>query len=413
MTQPLRLLLVTQYFHPEVGATQTRMWQFAKHLVRLGHEVTVICEFPNHPHGVIPPEYDGRWIERDHLEGFDIIRVRVKASSEKNFRTRLLFYLSFMGMGVLGGMTVRGGIDAVIVTSPPLPAALGGWLLSALHRAPLVLDIRDLWPQAAVALGELSNPLAIRAATIVEEFLYRRSRTIVTVTKGFVEHISPRCGDASKLSLIPNGTITELFNPGRTDPSLREKLGLDGKFVCCFAGNMGIAQGLPFLLDLAVSLRSHPDIRFLLIGSGPVRATLEERIEREQITNVLLHDPVPLSEAANYLTMSDLLLVPLRADPVFKTFIPSKMFDCLACGRPIVLGVDGEARLLLEENGGGLFVTPEDIGSYRDAILKLYEDDSLRDEMAARGLEWVTRDYRRVDQAEKLERLLRAGVGRA
>ena len=114
MPRPLRLLLVTQYFHPEVGATQTRMWQFAKHLVRLGHEVTVVCEFPNHPHGVIPPEYDGRWFERDRLEGFDIIRVRVKTSSEKNFRTRLLFYLSFMGMGVIGGMTVRGGIDAVI-----------------------------------------------------------------------------------------------------------------------------------------------------------------------------------------------------------------------------------------------------------------------------------------------------------
>ena len=414
MPTSLRLLLVTQYFHPEVGATQTRMREFARHLAALGHRVTVICEFPNHPHGIMPPEYRGKWFERGRLDGFDVLRVWVKASPVKNFKSRLLFYFSFMVMAVLGGLKLRGRFDAVIATSPPLPVAVSGWALAVLKRACFVMDVRDLWPKAAVALGELSNPRTIRAAERVERFLYRRARRIVAVTEGFVRHIAPRCGDPSKVRLIPNGTIAELFNPGRVDPTLRAKLGLNGQFVCTFAGTMGIAQGLPFLLDLAKNLADVPDVRFLLIGTGPVREQIAARQRREGIANVIFHDQVPLDRVTEYLTMSDVLLVPLRADPVFDTFIPSKMFDCLACGRPIILGVDGEARRMLESRGGGLFARPEDLASYREAILALRADPALRERMAAQGHAWVTAEYTRAAQAGRLEAILRecAGEGR-
>jgi glycosyltransferase involved in cell wall biosynthesis len=406
----VRLLLVTQYFHPEVGATQTRMREFARHLAALGHQVTVVCEFPNHPHGVIPSEYRGKRLVRDRLDGFDVLRVWVKASPVKNFKTRLAFYFSFMVMAVLGGLTLRGRFDAVIATSPPLPVAVSGWALAVLKRARFVLDVRDLWPEAAVALGELSNPRLIRAAEVVERFLYRHADRIVAVTEGFVAHIGPRCGDPAKVHLIPNGTITEVFTPDRVRPELRGELGLDGAFVCTFAGTMGIAQGLPFLLDLAKDLADVPDVRFLLIGTGPVRDALVARQRREGIANVVFHDQVPLDRVTEYLTLSDVLLVPLRADPVFDAFIPSKMFDFLACRKPIILGVDGEARRMLESRGGGLFARPEDRESYRRAILTLRADPELRAREAAAGYAWVTAEYTRAAQARRLETVLRECV---
>ena len=411
MADSLRLLLVTQYFHPEVGATQTRMREFARHLARLGHRVTVVCEFPNHPHGIMPPEYRGKWFEPDRLDGFDVLRVWVKASPVKNFKTRLLFYFTFMVMAVLAGFKLRGRFDAVVATSPPLPVALSGWALSVLKRARFVMDVRDLWPTAAVALGELSNPKLVRAAEVVERFLYRRADRIVAVTEGFVAHIAPRCGDPSKVHLIPNGTITEIFHPDRADPALRGRLGLNGQFVCTFAGTMGIAQGLPFLLDLAKSLADVPDVRFLFIGTGPVRERIVAKQREEGIANVIFHDQVPLEEITEYLTMSDVLLVPLRADPVFDTFIPSKMFDYLACRRPVILGVDGEARRMLEGRGGGLFARPEDLESYRAAVLALRADPALRAKMAAEGYAWVTAGYTRAAQAQRLDALLRACAG--
>lgn len=408
-----RILLVTQYFHPEVGATQTRMYEFAKNLSASGHDVTVLCEFPNHPHGVIPQEYKGKYFERDRGEGFDILRVWVKASPVKNFRTRIWFYFSFMIMAILGSFKLRGKWDAVLATSPPLPVAVSGWVISVFKRAKFIMDIRDIWPEAAVALGELSNPKMILLAEKVECFLYRRSALVPTVTKGFIDHIQKRCGDPSKVCLIPNGTITEIFNPDRRDPELRARLELEDKFICTFAGTMGIAQGLPFILDLAKDLQDHPDIVFLLIGTGPVRAQLEEKIAAEQINNVRLLDQVPLAEITPYLNISDVLFVPLKNDPVFDTFIPSKMFDFLACKKPIILGVDGEARSMLESRGGGLFARPEDAASYRDAILKLKNDPQFRQETADRGYGWVTAEYTRKTQTEQLEQHICQCLGEA
>lgn len=404
----LRLLLVTQYFHPEVGATQTRMREFAKNLARFGHQVTVVCEFPNHPHGVIPEKYRGKWFASERLDGFDVMRVWVKTSTKKNFRTRLFFYFSFMFMSILGGLKIRGRFDAVIATSPPLFVGVSGWVLCVLKRAKFVFDIRDIWPEAAVALGKLSNPKIIGLAKIVEGFLYRRAWRIIAVTRGFVDHIKPSCNGSDKIHFIPNGTVTEIFNPNRVDTALKKRLGLEGKFVICFAGNMGIAQGLPFLLDLAKNLGDHKDIHFLLIGAGPVRDQLMEKQKREGIDNVLIHDQVPLDDIAKYLTMSDVLLVPLRNDPVFDIFIPSKIFDFLSCKKPIILGVNGEARALLEKRGGGLYARAEDLESYRQVVLTLRDNPAMRERMANQGHAWVTADYTRESQAKELERILLA-----
>jgi len=385
----LGVVIVSQYFHPEVGATQTRARELARAFLRAGHRVTVVCEVPNHPHGVIPPEYRGKRFQWDELDGFRVLRVWVATSPEKNFKTRLAFYLSFMVMATLAAFRKLGKVDLVLATSPPLPVAAAGWALAVLRRARFVMDVRDLWPDAAVALGELSKPWMIRAAALLERFLYRRAKLIPVVTRGFADEIEAKGIAREKLRWTPNGTLPELFSPERVDPALRERLGLGDRFTVTFAGLMGIAQGMEFLLDLAASYRDDPGIVFLFMGDGPLRVRLMERAEAEGLTNVLFHPQVPVEEAAPYLNASDLLLVPLRDDPVFATFIPSKLFDFLACRPPVLLAVPGEAEELLIESGGGVAARPENLESFRAAVAQVRGDAEAAGEMGEAGRRFV------------------------
>lgn len=407
MDEKLRILLLSQYFHPEVGATQTRIWEFARHLAARGHDVTVVSEFPNHPHGKIPESYRGKWFEEERLDGFDVLRVPVWTSEKKTFLTRLFFYASFAITSVLlAALRLRGRFDVVFATSPPLPVGAAGWLLARIKRARFVLDVRDLWPEAARSLGELSNPRLIRLASALADFLYRHADATTTVTRGFLHHIEERAG-TGRVHLVTNGTVPEIFDPNRRDPTLRARLGLEGRFVCTFAGTMGIAQGLTHLADVAGELRDDPRIAFLFIGTGPVRKQLEERVAECRLDNVVFHDQVPLHEITPFLNASDVLLVPLKNDPVFQTFVPSKMFDCLACEKPVVLGVPGEARALLEESGGGLYAEPENPREWASAIRRLARSPTEVESMGRRGRAWVLERYTRSAQAGVLEEILR------
>lgn len=406
----LGVVLLSQYFHPEVGATQTRARELARAFARAGHRVTVICEVPNHPHGVIPPEYRGKRFVWETLDGYRVLRVWVAASPVKTFRTRLAFYLSYMVMATLAAFRRLGPVDLVVATSPPLPVAMAGWALSALRRARFVMDVRDLWPDAAVALGELSRPWMIRAAARVERFLYRRALLIPAVTRGFLDAIAAKGIARDKLTWAPNGTLPAVFHDGPRDPALRETLGLGDRFTVTFAGLFGIAQGMDFLLDLAASYREDPGIVFLFVGDGPLRARLQARVAAEGLADrVVLHPQVPLEAVTPVLNASDLLLVPLKADPVFATFIPSKLFDFLACRPPVLLGVAGEAAALLAESGGGLAAAPEDLASYRDAIARLRDDPAAARAMGEAGQRFV---LPRFDRAAVMDGLVAAIVAK-
>ena len=383
------VIVLSQYFHPEVGATQTRARELARAFARAGYRVTVLCEFPCHPHGVIPAAYKGKLFEWDTLDGYRVLRVRVAASPVKSARRRLAFYFSYMLMAALCTFKRLGPVDLVLATSPPLPVAAGGWALAFSRRATFVMDVRDLWPAAAVALGELKQGWMIRLAERLELFLYRRARLIGAVTRGFVADISARGIAPAKLRWVPNGTLPEIFSPDAVDPGLRSRLGLDGQYLITFAGLFGIAQGMDFLLDLAASYREDEGLRFLFVGDGPLAARMRERIAAEKLANVILHPQVPLEQSAAFLNASDLLLVTLRADPVFASFVPSKLFDCLACRPPVLLAVPGEAAAMLAESGGGLAVRPEDLAAFRAAIARLRADPALAARMGEAGQRWV------------------------
>ena len=403
----MRILFLTQYFTPEIGATQTRIHEFARACVAKGHQVTVVTEFPNHPHGRIPREYRWKLFTREEIDGFTVLRVWVWASPVKTTLRRLLFYGSFLVLSVLRGLFMRPRVDVVFATSPPLLAGLAGWIIAKIHHASFILDIRDLWPLAALALGELRQPILLRFAERLEHFLYRKADKITTVTRGFVRHIAACVGNSARIVLLPNGAQTDIFAPSAANSDQRRRLGIDNRFLITFAGNHGIAQGLDAILDAAVILRGRSDVMFSLIGDGPVKPRLVERARVLGLTNVLFLPSVPLSQITLYLTMSDALLVPLRNDPVFDTFVPSKLFDFLACARPVVLMVNGEAREILESSGGGIWVAPEDASGLVQAIAQFMAMSAEeRQRMGERGRAYVLSRYTRAIQNRNLLELL-------
>jgi glycosyltransferase involved in cell wall biosynthesis len=242
----MRILYLSQYFPPEIGATQTRAYEMARGLVQAGHNVTIIAEVPNHPTGVIPRAYQGKFYERTNEDGIDVIRVWVKTSPVKGFRGRMAFYLSYMFMAVLVGLFLtRKKYDVIYATSPPLFVGAAALIISYLRFTPLVFEVRDLWPESAVALGELRNPLFIGLAEKLEWCCYRHSRRVVVVTEGIRRHLLGRGMVSDRLELIPNGARTDLFTPGPIDQDLRKQLGInENTFVVVYTGLHGLIHGM-------------------------------------------------------------------------------------------------------------------------------------------------------------------------
>ncbi len=412
----MKVLLVSQYFFPEIGATQTRMYEFARALTEAECSVDVLTEFPNHPVGVIPREYQGRWFEDDRTHPFRIVRVRVATSKRKTLRTRAAFYGSFCAMALAAAPRLARSYDAVVATSPPLPAALAGMVLSRLKHADFIMDVRDLWPKAAMALGELRDGALYRLAERIEMMLYRRAARITATTRAFCADIASRGIAARKISYVPNGTLEDVFDPGRGDAGLRSRLGLDGKFVVTFAGLHGIAQGLPAVLEAATHLRAEPDVVFMFVGEGPRKADLIATASARGLHNVRFLPQVPLEESAHYLNASDALLVTLGRDPVLDMFVPSKLYDAMACAKPVILAARGEARETVERAGAGLVVEPEDANGLACAIRQLVRDASAGKQMGERGRQFVVSHFSRRPVARRFAELvkgLRPGAGAA
>jgi glycosyltransferase involved in cell wall biosynthesis len=413
----LRILYLSQYFPPEVGATQTRAHEMARYLAARGHQVTMLTEVPNHPSGIIPPEYRGKLWERAPLDGIDVVRLWVWAAPEKGFLTRMRFYLSYMCMAILAGLVLglRPGrrYDVVYATSPPLFVGLAGAAIALLIRARFVFEVRDLWPESAVALGELNNPRAVRLAASMARVCYRRARRVVAVTQGIVEGLRAAGVPRGKISLIPNGANVEQFHPApAAAAALRARLGLDGKFVVLYAGIHGLAQGMESLVETARRLRDHADIVFVFVGAGPKKAAVERLKAEHGLDNLLLLPEQPRAAMPAYLSLAGAALVPLRAAPLFEGALPSKMFEAMACGAPVLLSARGEAAAVLAAAGAGRAVPPEDPAALAAAILDLKAQPAEAAAMGQRGRAFVARQYSRREQARRLERLLRAVVRR-
>jgi len=398
----LRVLIFTQYFTPEIGATQTRVHAFAAGLAERGHELTVVCELPNHPQGVVHPGYRGSPIRRRRLDGFEAVYVWVRARPEKTTANRLLFYVSYAAMASLVGAAMPRP-DVVLASSPPLPVAVAGLLAAARFRVPWVMDVRDLWPEAAVALGELSNERALRLAERMERRLYASAAAITTVTEPFREAIATRTSDPAKVSVVPNGT-TRLWVDGAELPGDRDAVDLPAdRFIVAFAGNVGPAQGLEAAIDAAGLLDDGYQV--LILGDGPARRKLEARAAALPPGRVVFRDQVPAPAAVLYLRACDCLLVPLAPHPSLRTFVPSKLYDFCAVGRPVVVAAAGEPQRLAAESGAALAIPPGDPDALASALRRLRGDAELRQRLVERGREFGAANLRE-RQLERIETVL-------
>lgn len=404
----MRIVYLCQYFVPEPGAPAARLRDMARSWVQRGHSVTVVTGMPNHPTGVVQAPFIGRLIARETMDGVTVLRNWLYATPNEGLVRKTLSHLSFMVSALVLGYARLGSADVIIASSPSFFAVISAWIMSRMRKIPFVFEVRDLWPAVFVDLGVLTNPFVIRALESVEMFLYQRAALVVTVTEGFRLRLLARGLAPQKVVTIANGAAIESFTPGPRDNAVRTELGLAGKFVVGYIGAHGISQGLELVLQAAQRLRDDADIVFLLVGEGARKRALLELREKLRLNNVIMLPAQAHQRVREYYCASDVCVVPLRQLALFGTFIPSKMFEIMACAVPVIGAVEGEAREILERSGGARLITPEDDVALADAVrwFKLHPGESRL--MGAAGRAFVTAHYDRQVLADRYAGALQA-----
>ena len=406
----MKILIVSHYFPPEIGAPQARLSDFARMWAEAGHEVTVLTGMPNHPTGVVPDRYRRRLRVREQSDGYRIVRTWLYATPNEGIVKKTIGHLSFMATSVLFGWRHVGRPDVVVVSSPTFFSIGSAWLIARTKRARFVVEVRDLWPAIFVELGVLKNRFAIAALERLELAAYRAADVVVVVTKGFRDHIAKRGIPESKIVTIRNGVDLERFSPSTAaDSQTRVRLGAsDSDVLVLYIGAHGISQGIPSLVEVAARL-ADTNVRFALVGEGADKRRVLERIDELGTTNVTCLPGVPREQVAELLAAADICLVPLRDVPLFSTFIPSKIFEILAAGRPIIGAVRGEPAAILAE-AGAVVVEPEDVEALATAVRALAMDAASRSSMAEQGRKYVTQQFDRRKLAARYLELLSSAI---
>src|SRR5271165_1210489 len=381
----MKILYVSQYFPPEMGAPAARAAELSRHWARAGHDVTVLTGFPNHPTGVVPPEYRNefqRLVAHELVDDVNVVRTWLLPFPNRKAHERMLNYSSFCVSAASTGHFLSSP-DVVIATSPQLLVGLSGWWLARWKRVPFVFEVRDLWPESLFAVGiGRENSALQRSLSKIAGFLYRHCDRIVVVTPAFedylVEHWHvPR----EKISVIENGVETQMFTP-TTEATLKNELGVNGKFVASYIGTMGMAHGLETIIEAASQLRhTNPEIVFLLLGEGAKKERIATLARERRLDNVRILDQQPHEKIPAYICASDVCLVPLKKTELFKTVIPTKMLEFMSCARPVILGVEGQARTIIEQARGGLAIEPENSVALANVIRHLAANRSLGEEL--------------------------------
>ena len=399
----MKITVVCQYFPPESNAPAVRTYEHAREWVRLGHDVTVITGFPNHPDGVIHPGYEGEWLRRETVDGINVVRTWLYAAPNKGFGRRVLNFLSFFFSSFTLGRIYSRRPDVVVGTSPQFFVAVSAHILSRLFRVPFVFELRDIWPESAVELGALKSPLILRPLIWLQRFLYRRAARIVIVSEGFRAHLHEVGIPDEKIVYIPNGIDPAFLEQEAEAPEeLRARHGLEGKFVVAYIGTHGMAHGLDTLLDAAHALRDDADIHFLFAGDGAERERLVARAREMELESVTFLGQVPRKVVAGLYRAADVCIVPLRDLPMFRKVLPSKIFEILGVGTPIICSVPGEAGKLVQRSGGGIVIPPEDADALVGAIQELRADPDRRRRMGDSGREFVLKEHLRPVLAQRM-----------
>ena len=389
-----------------MGAPAARVSELARHWVQSGHQVTVLTGFPNHPTGVIQQDYRRKFrhlVYRESVNDIHVVRTWLLPFPNRKAHERILNYLSFcLSASLTGSFLSRP--DVIIASTPQLFVGLSGWWLGRIRKIPFILEVRDLWPDSITASGMgRDGSMPIRVIRAVAGFLYRSCEHIVVVTPAFREDlVSKWAMPSEKISIVENGVETDLFTPDGERDTAKGALSIQGRFVVSYIGTLGLAHGLSTVLQGAAELQATlPEIVFLFVGEGADKERLVSLAQDKGLLNVLFLPQQPREKIPSIIRASDVCLVPLRKADVFKTVIPTKMLEFMACGRPVILGVDGQARQVLEEAQAGVFVEPENQVALVQAIKHLYQDSTLRQTLGRNGRNYIVEHLSR-EQTAKL-----------
>jgi len=398
----MRVLFLTHYFHPEGNAPGTRVFELCRRWVAMGHDVTVITGVPNIPNGVAYEGYENRCFQKEWVAGIETIRVWTYLAPNRGTTRRIANYLSLMLSATLAALFVRRP-DLVIATSPQFFCGWAGVCVSRLRRIPLVLEIRDLWPESIVAVGAMRPGRWLRWLEWLEKRMYAAAARIVTVGSGYRDRLIDRGVEAKRIEIVPNGVDRGLFTDRGSGAALRDKYDLGDAFVCSYIGTIGMGSGLEVVLRAARRLRDEgrDDIAFVLVGDGAVREALERKARADGLERVVFTGRQAKSTMPDFLSMTDVCLVHLLRRDLFRTVLPSKIFEAAAMQKPIILGVEGKAADLVREAGAGICIEPENEGELVEAMKRLAGDRALAARMGRAGFDSIAafHDYDRL--AEK------------
>lgn len=399
----MHILFLTDNFPPEVNAPASRTFEHCREWVKAGHQVTVITCVPNFPQGKVFEGYSNRLWQREEMAGIRVIRVWSYITANEGFIRRVLDYQSFMMSAFLAALFVR-RVDVVIGTSPQFFTVCAAYAVSRCKRIPFVFELRDLWPESIKAVGAMQESAVIRLLERLELFLYRKAARIVSVTHSFKKKLIERGIDADKISVVTNGVDMSRFKPMVKDEILLQELRLEGKFVAGYVGTHGLAHHLETLLDAAEKIRRLPEgstFHFILLGDGARKQALKDEAARRKLDNVTFIDSVPKDQVARYWSLLDVSIIHLKKTDLFTTVIPSKLFECMGMGLPVLHGVAGESADIVRDEQAGIVFEPENADELVAHLKSLQKDRAAYEGYRTHSLE-AAKKYDRKAMAMKM-----------
>lgn len=366
----MHILFLTDNFPPEVNAPASRTFEHCREWVRLGETVTVITCAPNFPKGKVFSGYRNALWTTEHMDGIRVIRVWTYITANEGFLRRTLDYMSFMVSAIIASLWVK-KVDVVIGTSPQFFTVCAAYITGLLKHSPWVFELRDIWPASIKAVGSMQEGFLYRQLEKLELFLYRKANHIVALTQAFKRELIARGVDPNKISVITNGVNLNLFSPQKKDLQLVSRLGLEGKFVAGYIGTVGMAHGLETLIEAAAVIQNHPhgqDIRILILGDGARKRALQQLAIQKKLENLLFVDTVEKKEVPTYWALLDVAIIHLKEDPLFEKVIPSKLFEAMAMGVPILHAVRGESTNMVNQYRVGKTIEPDNSNALASEI---------------------------------------------
>lgn len=397
----MKILFLTENFPPETNAAATRVYERALYWVRDGHSVTILTSAPNFPEGKVFEGYSNRWRQVENVDGIRVVRVKTLIAANKGIILRTLDFISFMIAAFVAGLFEKRP-DVIAATSPQFFAAVGGWMLATCRTRPFVFELGDLWPASIAAVGAIKHSLPLRVVEKLELFLYRKSAAVAALTYAFKRNLVSRGIDPNKIWVVRNGVDAGRYGLRDRHVQLEAEHGLKGKFVIGYIGTHGLAHALDQVIESAFLLKNEKNIQFLFAGAGAARASLIEQAGQLGLSNVVFLPMQPKERIPDIWSLCDLALVHLKDEPTFTEVIPSKIFEAMGMGLPILIAAPkGEATDIVTAEQAGIVVSPPNPNSLADAICKLRDDVATRKTYAKNALA-AAPQYSRKKQANEM-----------